>query len=343
MEIQDFLNDDLFKLPKEQSKNLDYKQFVFNLLDNFLAKLDELKKLENFEFSTGRIITRQKHLTAKIKQALDNYYDGKPSKAYSSLIRGLNSNLKDFEEVLNIREFELHSNFYRIRIHKENFSLPINEFFHVPFQQRGKVKTQRFSIPGFPSLYLGTTIYDCWEELKRPNINDFQAVRFKNIKPIKVIDLSPPSKSNLPSKEYYRYLMIFPLVLASSVKVRNTDDTFKPEYIIPQLLLQWVREKRDIDGIAYQTTHVDLTNSISKGEFLNLVLPVKENKVRGICNDLKQKFEMTESTSIQLSQIALGDKYFHRSKENKLDKKITDIELINGTSYPYEYSSFYKL
>jgi len=51
--------------------------------------------------------------------------------------------------------------------------------------------------------------------------------------------------------------MIWPLVLACSVKVKNIEDDFKPEYIIPQLLLQWVRERDDIDGISYQTTHID--------------------------------------------------------------------------------------
>ena len=83
--------------------------------------------------------------------------------------------MKNYQELLNIKVFNKNYSFYRIRIHKTNFTLSQQEFFHIPFNLRGKVKTQRFSIPGFPSLYLGTTIYVCWEELNRPNINEFQA------------------------------------------------------------------------------------------------------------------------------------------------------------------------
>ena len=109
-------------------------------------------------------------LVSEIKAKLDAYYDGKPYKAYHSLEDGLLSDLKDFYEVLNIRNFWPRENFYRIRIHKENFPIAIDNFFHIPFEKRGLVKTQRFSIPGFPSLYLGSSIYLCWEELNRPNI-----------------------------------------------------------------------------------------------------------------------------------------------------------------------------
>lgn len=37
--------------------------------------------------------------------------------------------------------------------------------------------------------------------------------------------------------EVISYLIIWPLMAACSVRVKNTTNTFKPEYIIPQLLL----------------------------------------------------------------------------------------------------------
>lgn len=150
-------------------------------MDVFLEKLSNALPNQYFEdvpeFSIRQIHERQSQLIVRVKEAIDHAYDGRPTKAYDSLDRELDSDLKNFSEVLNIVEIPSGTNFYRIRIHKENYPLPNDSFFHIPFNLRGKVKTQRFSIPGFPSLYLGNSIYVYWEELKRPNISDFQAVR----------------------------------------------------------------------------------------------------------------------------------------------------------------------
>ncbi len=125
--------------------------------------------------------------------------------------------------------------------------------------------------------------------------------------------------------------------MSCSVKVRNTEDTFKPEYIIPQLLLQWVREMPNIDGIAYQTTHMDFRTTLANGDFINLVLPVKDNKTRGLCDHLKEKFTMTNATSIQLSQCSSGSgTYFYTHDEIvSLNRRATKIEIIQGRASHY--------
>lgn len=345
MKISDFIKNDFFILPKEY-KNGDFNIYVSELLDKFIDKLKELKKthtkFDDIDNSIESILKRQNHLVDKIKESLNYYYDGKPAKAYQSIDNGLYSDLKDFMDVLNIKTHPINTNFYRLRIHKENFPLDFDEFFHIPFHKRGKVKTQRFSITGYPSLYIGTSVYVCWEELNRPNINEFQAVRLINTKEFKVIDLSPPKYDNNSPYDLYKYLMIWPIVCVSSVKVRNIDDSFKPEYIIPQLLLQWVREKGDIDGIAYQTTHINFKESLSEGEFLNLVLPVKEINTVGLCNILKQNFKMTQATSVQLDEFSRGGTTFMYSLHElqQVNNQISKIELIKGRANPYFYSAF---
>jgi len=345
MKIIDFLDNDFFRLPRTQGPKEDYKIFVNKVFKQFLQKLEHLDNFNDIKFSISSIKERQNHLVNKLKLAIDNYYDGKPASALAELEKGLISDLKNFEELLNVREFYPESDFYRIRIHKENFPLPPDNFFHIPFDLRGKIKTQRFSIPGFPSLYLGTSSYVCWEELNRPNLNDFQIVRLRNAQRIKVVDLSPPKGTNVSSYEFYKYLMIWPLVFACSVRVRSYEDNFKPEYIIPQLLLQWVRKDDRIDGISYQTTHIDFKESLSKGEFLNIVLPVKENKTRGLCSELENKFLMTESTSVQLNQCSTngvidgGDSFNHSNSNSQVKK----IELIKGVPTDYQVSIFGEL
>ena len=76
-----------------------------------------------------------------------------------------------------------------------------------------------------------------------------------------------------------------------------------------------------------------------------MVLPVKENNSKGLCNDLKAKFEMSEATSMQLSQFATGGGQFlySREEDEKLNRTIQKIELIKGLAYPYFFSSFGQL
>jgi hypothetical protein len=348
MKISDFINNEFFNLPKSYPNDVDFKKYVFEQLETFLNKINELKcngsQFDDVPYSFESIEERQIYLVNQTKRAIENYYDGKPGTAYNDLAKGLNSKVKNFEEVMYQFRFPPNESFYRIRKIKDNFALPSTEFFHIPFNKRGLVKTQRYSIPGFPSLYLGTTLYVCWEELKRPNINEFQAVRLKNLDSIRVLNLVPPIEEYRSSDRLYKYLMLWPLIFCSSIKVNNDKDSFKPEYIIPQLLLQWVRNKNNLDGIMYQTTHIDFYEFNFKGEFVNVVLPVKENKTEGLCEHLKKKFEMTAATSIQLNELSSpvvywGD-YFDYSIMNS---KIQQLEKVKGRVFPYSHSKLGEL
>jgi hypothetical protein len=47
------------------------------------------------------------------------------------------------------------------------------DMFHIPFEKRQLVKDQRYSIHGIPSIYLGSSIYDCYLELGKPSLDEF--------------------------------------------------------------------------------------------------------------------------------------------------------------------------
>ena len=63
--------------------------------------------------------------------------------------------------------------------------------FHIKYSLRSKVKTQRFSFPGLPCLYLGASSYVCWLELNRPAFDKFQVatIKQKSTDDYNVIDL----------------------------------------------------------------------------------------------------------------------------------------------------------
>jgi len=176
--------------------------------------------------------------------------------------------------------------------------------------------------------------------MKRPSINEFQAVKLVNVSPIRYLDLTRPTfQENILQKDLYHYFMTWPLIACCSVIVKDYSQSFKPEYIIPQLLLQWIREIEYIDGIQFNSTHINFHASKSKGDFSNLVLPVKENRETGFCSKLLDMFHMTESISWQLKEAAIGGQTFWNGENLEVDKRIPKLELIKGRTYPYSYSN----
>jgi len=108
--------------------------------------------------------------------------------------------------------------------------------------------------------------------------------------------------------------------------------------------MQWVRNRGDLDGIMYQTTHIDFNKFDFKGQFVNVVLPVKENKTEGLCESLRNKFKMTAATSIQLDELSNGGVIDGGTMdEPNVNEKIQKLEIVEGRVSPYNYSLLGKL
>jgi len=147
--------------------------------------------------------------------------------------------------------------FYKARIGREQYG--IKDLLHIPFDNRGIIKNQRFSINGLPCLYLASTTYGTWVEMGRPAESEFQVSAFKLPKDLLVLDLTIQQHlingmgsiaSDDEIKKALYYLKMFPLVIAISGVVRDKSRTFKSEYIIPQLLMMSCNSEK-IQSIAY--------------------------------------------------------------------------------------------
>ena len=101
------------------------------------------------------------------------------------------------------------------------------------------------------------------------------------------------------SKFRSSYMEAYPLIAACSIMVDKKDKNFYPEYIIPQLIMQWLNSKamqnrNSIYGIRYLSCRNK--NPIIKG--YNYVFPVlsadinKNNKE--YCSVLSSIFSLTE-------------------------------------------------
>ncbi len=336
-----------------------------------------------------------KKLASNIIKVLKNYYNGKTYLAYINLYDAL----KDIEDNLLIRQFSRDNLpfFFRARIKEDINCYTKKEMFHIPFSMRTRVNSYRYSIAGHPTLYLGNSLYVCWNELRKASFENLNVVRYelKRGEKISLLDFGyrpqdiykavcdKIQEDITESKEFVgldlidfmknkknlvNYLITYPLLASCSVKVKNDAHVFKPEYIIPQSLLQYVikvnnlpqkgkAEKKEdvlyerndsfeeIHGVRYfsvSTEYGKYNNDVNPIEFIhNYALPAFElKKDSDLCKILLSKFDSTEPVSWSLLNI-IHPSLLHSSY---LDYFKSEIEVIkNHNPIPYNRTDFYAV
>lgn len=63
--------------------------------------------------------------------------------------------------------------FYRARFGDISNENKEDALKHTPYDMISQIGSNRFSIPGQPCLYLGSSSYDCWLEMGKPSDRDF--------------------------------------------------------------------------------------------------------------------------------------------------------------------------
>ncbi|MDX2361995.1 MAG: RES domain-containing protein [Crocinitomicaceae bacterium] len=351
MTFDEILKLDLIRLPITPNKDENYEKQLTEILQEMLIHVKESQHLSNRDyFDQEEFKRRFEVLTQGVLSALYFYYAGSPVKAYFEFSKAIkDSNFLGY--LPPTAGFEKDTNFYRTRISHSNYALNKEDLFHVPFQKRRKLSTQRYSIPGFPTLYLSSSMHVAWEEMRRPDFKKIQAVRLLNKVYLRCIDLTtdkykrsyefnPPSwmATDKESDDLYA-VMAWPVIAACSFKVGNASDAFKPEYIIPQLLLQFVQQNPDIHGVKFSSTHIDLNNENMNGQMYNLAIPVRENTPSGHCPQLTKMFHSTEVLSSQVVDLSSGDGQMWAPHE-EVKKRTQTIELIKGIGTQYPYTKF---
>ena len=209
----------------------------------------------------------------KVCLAVSETFHGNPSRAYDAVDDALRMLTKDYE--CFIGEKELPKKLYRAADVGDKAVHDRKRVFHVPFHLRSKMSTTRYSIPGYPSLYLGTSLeLNCEEIHKSPKDDTVMAARFEYgvisyedavfqfQKTLCLIDLSvkpqdfqeqktSPRRELLKShdllKNPKRYLLWYPLIAACSFIRINREDPFAAEYVVPQLVTQWAKKMEVIE------------------------------------------------------------------------------------------------
>jgi hypothetical protein len=128
------------------------------------------------------------------------------------------------------------------------------------------------------------------------------------------------------------YCVCWPLIAACSIRVKHRDDPFKPEYVIPPLMLQWITTTKKLDGVRYFSVNVDNYYSDPMA-CANLVFPAQTPAPAGYCARLKAAFHLSEPVPWQLATGLQGPTGMppHCNWQ---------IELIPGVSVDYIKTEF---
>ena len=351
--ILDRISLDDFKIPLSQVSQDYFPEYLEYQLTNFI-KIYEEKFVplidEGIRFNSRKkdvIISKIKTLCYAIIKSVNYFYRGEILSATQEFNEAMGKVSFNDLSFLNSIRIPEQTNFYRARV-ASHIKYEREDLFHVNFNSRHIVSTNRYSIPGLPALYLGDTSYICWEEFSQPDLKNLNFSLFRNTKELKIIQLlriedllnqlDGDKVENIPY--ILTYFTFFPLTLACSIKVKHAAGNFKPEYIIPQLLLQFISHSNEYDGLKFPSSKIDYSKLHGMTTY-NYVFPVKTIKKEGYCNTLSDMFHCTQPSSLALEEIAdnpIGTT--HRMTSPPDERK---IELIEDLKSSYTRTSFGKI
>lgn len=246
-----------------------------------------------------------------------------------------------------------HEVYYRIRGIREDNSFPLErkELFHIPHHKNYLIGTERYSMPGHPCLYLASQPELGWYECGKPD--KFAIAKFdipqeedNNLKFIDFSEKLMPLKHSFVCwfsneddieavrKYLLKYLFTYTLRAACSVVVEHPGSKYIEEYVIPQLLLQWVVTDKDFDGIRYESCNSDENVKVLWGH--NIVLVTKSFDVDGLDRKLRENVKVGQPVIIDTTSI---------NPDSRLDDLLNGKDIRNEPFYwdmegiPSEYET----
>lgn len=239
--------------------------------------------------------------------------------------------------------------YFRVRpseYESNTISQNADELFHIPLSKRAYSNNERFSLAGFPSLYLSTMLPLAWQECGYPQKYYYSEYQFEKSydstfenrlvdKELRFLSLySPDEICNWGTSVKYnhfdlwlevvtKYLKSYPLILACSFVNQSGKVPYKQEYIIPQILMQWVqRNNSTVQGISYFTC-ADTSMWLRQWCAYNIVIPaVAPYDDKMYSNILRDKFCWTVP---QFFTVPIADKEYNEHDREIIYCFISDI------------------
>ncbi len=260
---------------------------------NYSSQYLKLLSDNNVDNETIKIV---EDLTRELRNIVIEYLNGKVESAYTSF--------KDAMEIIKgiLPVKTIHNRtFYRMRA--DGGITDKKEFYHLPFDKIHLSKSERFSIEGYPCLYLGYSKRVCEMEISSGSL-----ARFALKEPLNnILDLTLGQGDGKKDILEIDLVKVYPLIASCYIvpfysviqeKECRPDKTFfREEYIIPQLLTLYLKEEGIANGIIYYSVKDPNLDLQGRGEkdFRNLVLFTNRDNNTSEKYDIEliSKFEIT--------------------------------------------------
>ncbi len=338
-----------FKYITTVNKDKEVHEELIKKFNNYKLELDDYlkKEIRLTEEEKKNINEKAEEIKTQLIEIFNSYYECKIHKAYLKMkcLIKKNYNLLSIYSLDNIYVKYPKNCLFRGRIGNFSKSFKRKDLFHIPFDEREKVATNRFSIPGQPCLYLGQTIFTIWQELDRPRLEELYISRFCADGKLKILDLAITYedlfRNNLLTNKaiFKKYLITNIFRIASSIKVdEQIERSFKSNYILSQLLLQIILDLK-IDGIRYISVFGDDKNAYIN---INYAFPAKfDNKNdKEHSNFLQENFKLTEPVNLGLLKMNYN---LSKKNRNNTDSDFLKIRVNSEFLTSYKDTEFYDL
>ena len=180
--------------------------------------------------------------TRELINCLKSYFQGLPQKAYSQFNKLVDNIWEDHPRVFRKLGDEIQNDdliLYRMRVVEDECDYKREEIFHLPYHLKEKAKSYRYSISGYPCLYLNTELSACYDELKIYNRNSAfilasgmkldRTQKKCEIEQLNILDLAqkPEELDLFKEEEKRKYLTWFPILMACSFVRKDKKMTFQ--------------------------------------------------------------------------------------------------------------------
>ena len=309
-----------YRFPLEH-KGKDCREILNEWMSEYVDKIKNCSVLQKSD------IEKIETFSMGLLGCYDLYLDSKFPEAYSNFNCQMNSvkNHLLYTE-LGMRNYgcNIIDSYYRIRFGEKNYNY--KEMLHIPLKSRHNAPTNRFSAPGMPCSYLASEKTLCWYECGMPIT--FQVAKYDvdlvntkgkkllqlDVNPLQTVVLLRSKFCNNDLEKVVKDYIIsvcytLPLIAACSVVVENKGVNFIAEYVLPQMLMVWVKSTTEVAGIRYNS---DVKNELARNwHAYNIAVPVRnEGADDGYCRYLTSLFknDMNEnSKTIEIKKYILSN------------------------------------
>ncbi len=269
-----------------------------------VAVFDFLKRLETnkiFKYEYESTLKYYKSVDKIFEEIILKYNSGDVLSALEILKRNLID--KDGKIKLNRCVLKKDTPLYRMRSQKGYNLYERKELFHIPIDMAQNIPSARYSLNGFPCLYLGASLYVCWEETRRTNIDKVNYVKMIPTRDIAFVTTLCPEKF----EDGDDVIQFFIFALCTKMG-DNDNDKFQFQYVIPELLLSLLIHSNDEAwGIKYVSARYFGNDGQFSLEslFYNYVIP-KRGEIDSsdyLCSELKTAFKVSDVKAFYVSRI----------------------------------------